>query len=45
MLLAFQAVLCVILVVLVGTWLSQSADVLAKKTGLGRSWVGAVLFS
>ena len=43
--LALQSVLCVILVVLVGTWLSQSADVLAEKTGLGRNWVGAVLLA
>jgi hypothetical protein len=45
MLLALQSVLCVILVVLVGTWLSQSADVLAEKSGLGRTWVGAVLLA
>ncbi len=45
MLLLIQVVLCVILVVIVGTWLSQSADVLAEKTGLGRTWVGAVLLA
>ena len=45
MLLALQSVLCVILVVLVGTWLSQSADVLAEKSGLGRTVVGAVLLA
>jgi len=45
MLLALQSVLCLILVILVGTGLSQSADVLAEKTGLGRSWVGTVLLA
>jgi cation:H+ antiporter len=43
MLLLIQVILCVILVVIVGTWLSQSADVLAEKTSLGRTWVGAIL--
>lgn len=45
MLLLIQVVLCVILVVIVGAWLSQSADVLAEKTGLGRTWAGAVLLA
>jgi cation:H+ antiporter len=45
MLLLIEIVLCVILVVIVGSWLSQSADVLAEKTGLGRTWVGAVLLA
>ncbi len=45
MLLLIQVVLCVILVVIVSAWLSQSADVLAEKTGLGRTWVGAVLLA
>lgn len=34
-----------ILVILVGTWLSQSADILAEKSGLGRTWAGAVLLA
>ena len=45
MLLVLQSVLCIVLVVFLGTWLSQSADVLAEKTALGRSWVGAVLLA
>jgi cation:H+ antiporter len=45
MLLVIQIVICVILVIFVGTWLSQSADILAEKTGLGRSWVGAILLA
>ncbi|WOB45277.1 sodium:calcium antiporter [Thermoleptolyngbya oregonensis NK1-22] len=45
MLLFLQVVLCVSLVVWVGARLSQSADVLAEKTGLGRSWVGAILLA
>ncbi|MDM9380134.1 sodium:calcium antiporter [Chlorogloeopsis sp. ULAP01] len=45
MLLLIQVVICVILVIFVGTWLSQSADILAEKTGLGRSWVGAILLA
>jgi len=38
-----QVILCIILVVIVGSLLSQSADVLAEKTGLGRTWVGVLL--
>lgn len=45
MLLLLQIVVCVGLVIVVGTKLSQSADVLAEKTGLGRSWVGAILLA
>jgi cation:H+ antiporter len=45
MLLLIQLILCVILVVIVGTRLSQSADILAEKTGLGRTWVGAILLA
>lgn len=45
MLLLVQVILCIILVVIVGSLLSQSADVLAEKTGLGRTWVGAVLLA
>ncbi len=45
MLLILQIVICVGLVIYVGTKLSQSADVLAEKTGLGRNWVGAILLA
>lgn len=45
MLLFFQFVLCVFLIVVIGTQLSRSADVLAEKTGLGRTWVGAILLA
>jgi cation:H+ antiporter len=44
-LLVIQSVVCVVLVVVVGTRLSQSADVLAEKTNLGRTWVGSVLLA
>jgi cation:H+ antiporter len=44
-LLIIQSVVCVVLVVVVGTRLSQSADVLAEKTNLGRTWVGSVLLA
>ncbi|MBA3470381.1 MAG: sodium:calcium antiporter [Herpetosiphonaceae bacterium] len=40
-----QFIICAGLVVLVGITLSRYADVLAEKTGLGRSWVGAVLLA
>jgi len=40
-----QAVVCVGLVIWTASWLSQSADVLAEKTGLGRTWVGSILLS
>ncbi len=40
-----QFIICAGLVVLVGIMLSRYADVLAEKTGLGRSWVGAVLLA
>lgn len=45
MLLVIQVVVCVVLVVFVGTCLSRSADIIAEKTGLGRSWVGAILLA
>ena len=40
-----QFLLCALLIVVVGSLLSRYADVLAEKTGLGRSWVGAVLLA
>ncbi|HEX6287544.1 MAG TPA: hypothetical protein VFZ66_00060 [Herpetosiphonaceae bacterium] len=40
-----QFVICALLVVVVGSLLSRYADILAEKTGLGRSWVGAVLLA
>jgi cation:H+ antiporter len=45
MLLFIQLILCVFLVIIVGSRLSQGADVLAEKTGLGRTWVGAILLA
>jgi len=43
--LVIETLVCIALVVLTGGWLSRTADVLAEKTGLGRTWVGAVLLS
>ena len=43
--LLLQAVVCGALVILTGVLLSRNADVLAEKTGLGRTWVGSVLLS
>jgi cation:H+ antiporter len=40
-----QFLVCAVLVVVVGTILSRYADILAEKTGLGRSWVGAILLA
>lgn len=40
-----QFVVCAALVVAVGSQLSRYADILAEKTGLGRSWVGAILLA
>jgi cation:H+ antiporter len=45
MLLFLQVIVCIALVIAVGTWLSQSADILAEKTGLGRTWVGTILLA
>lgn len=45
MVLLLQVIVCVLLVILVGSRLSQSADVLAEKTGLGRTWVGSILLA
>lgn len=45
MLLFIQVILCIVLVIIVGSQLSQGADVLAEKTGLGRTWVGAILLA
>lgn len=40
-----QFLACAALVVVVGSQLSNYADILAEKTGLGRGWVGAVLLA
>jgi cation:H+ antiporter len=40
-----QFLICASLVVVVGSQLGRYADILAEKTGLGRSWVGAVLLA
>jgi cation:H+ antiporter len=45
MLLFLQVFVCIALVIATGTWLSQSADILAEKTGLGRTWVGTILLA
>ncbi|MBD1848060.1 sodium:calcium antiporter [Cyanobacteria bacterium FACHB-63] len=45
MVLFIQAIVCVALVIVVGSRLSRNADVLAEKTGLGRTWVGAILLA
>ena len=45
MLLFIQVIICLGLVIFVGSQISQSADVLAEKTGLGRTWVGATLLA
>jgi Ca2+/Na+ antiporter len=45
MLLFFQVIVCIALVIATGTQLSQSADILAEKTGLGRTWVGTILLA
>ncbi|WGV25910.1 sodium:calcium antiporter [Halotia branconii] len=45
MLLFVQVIVCFILVIVVGTWLSKSADILAEKTRLGRTWIGTLLLA
>lgn len=40
-----QFVICAALIVVVGAQLSRYADILAEKTGLGRTWVGGVLLA
>jgi cation:H+ antiporter len=40
-----QVIVCAGLVILVGARLSQTADILAEKTGLGRTWVGSILLA
>ncbi|MDH6104520.1 sodium:calcium antiporter [Anabaenopsis tanganyikae CS-531] len=45
MFLFIQVLVCVLLVIAVGMRLSQSADVVAEKTGLGRTWVGGLLLA
>ncbi|MBD2362961.1 sodium:calcium antiporter [Anabaena minutissima FACHB-250] len=45
MLLFLQVLVCFILVILTGAKLSQSADILAEKSGLGRTWVGTILLA
>jgi cation:H+ antiporter len=43
MLLAIQVIVCIIAVIFAAKQLSQTADVLAEKTGLGRTWVSTIL--
>lgn len=45
MLLLIQVIVCIALVILTGIQLSKSADILAEKTGLGRTWVGTILLA
>lgn len=40
-----QVLVCTLLVVIVGSGLSRSADIVAEKTGLGASWVGGILLA
>jgi cation:H+ antiporter len=40
-----QFAICSTLIVVVGSLLSRYADMLAEKTGLGRSWVGGILLA
>lgn len=40
-----QFIACAALIVIVGSQLSRYADILAEKTGLGRTWAGAVLLA
>ena len=45
MLLWLQLILAIFMVIWVGSSLSQAADVVAEKSGLGRTWVGAILLA
>ena len=45
MLLWLQLAIAIILVVVFGAGLAQSADILAEKSGLGQTWVGAILLA
>ncbi|WP_414528981.1 sodium:calcium antiporter [Nodularia chucula] len=45
MLLFIQVFICFLAVIAVGMRLSQSADVVAEKSGLGRTWVGGLLLA
>ena len=40
-----EFIICVVIVIIASNLLSQSADAIAEKTGLGRAWVGAVLLA
>ncbi|MGD1910465.1 MAG: sodium:calcium antiporter [Rivularia sp. (in: cyanobacteria)] len=40
-----QVIICIALVIVVSSKLSQSADMVAEKSGLGRNWVGAILLA
>jgi cation:H+ antiporter len=40
-----QFILCAILIIVAGYKLSQYGDVLAEKSGLGRTWIGVVLLA
>ncbi|MEO1184926.1 MAG: sodium:calcium antiporter, partial [Cyanobacteria bacterium J06636_27] len=40
-----QVIICIALVIAVSSKLSQSADMVAEKSGWGRNWVGAILLA
>lgn len=40
-----QFILCTALIVYAGTRLSQYGDIIAEKTGLGRTWIGVILLA
>ncbi|PZD73809.1 hypothetical protein C1752_01794 [Acaryochloris thomasi RCC1774] len=44
-LLWLQLAVAIILVIFLGAGLAKSADVIAEKSGLGRTWVGAILLA
>ena len=45
MLLWLQLAIAILLVVVFGSGLARSADILAEKSGLGQTWVGAILLA
>lgn len=41
----FQFIACTAVILVAGTYLSKYGDVIAEKTGLGKSWIGVVLMA
>ncbi|HUX11106.1 MAG TPA: sodium:calcium antiporter, partial [Terriglobia bacterium] len=45
MLIWLQFLVCTVVIVFAGSRLSRYGDVIAEKTGMGRTWIGVILMA